>query len=263
MKHNFEERKQNRISYAQEQAEKNEAKSEALSQSASQMASVIPMGQPILVGHHSEKRDRNFRAKIGNTFQRSIDASNKASHYKEKAKTIESNNSIFSDDPEALKKIDQKILQLEKIQEFMKSANKFIKKKDKEGFLTIEGATEKVWEMLSEPDRFGGVGYASYELTNNGANIRRLKQRREQLAKFENRETVTVEVKGVKMVQNVEANRVQLIFEGIPSEEVRHQLKKKFSFRWCRSEGAWQRHLNNGGIYNAKQFLAWYKAHIG
>ncbi|WP_461791390.1 DUF3560 domain-containing protein [Pedobacter sp.] len=263
MKHNFEERKQNRIDHAEEQARKNEAKANALSQTASEMASVIPMGQPILVGHHSEKRDRNYRAKIGNTFQRSIDASKKADHYREKAKTIESNTAISSDDPEALDKIDAKISQLEKLQAFMKSANKCIRKNDKEGFLKLEGATEAIWQMLNTPDHFHGVGYPLYRLTNNNANIRRLKIRRAQLAKFENRETETVEVQGVKIVQNVEANRIQLIFDGIPSEEVRQQLKKRFSFRWCRSEGAWQRHLNNNGIYSAKQFLVWYKTHIG
>ncbi|WP_343606254.1 DUF3560 domain-containing protein [Fluviicola sp.] len=263
MKHNFEERKQNRIDYAQEQARKNQAKSEALSKSASEMASHIPFGQPILVGHHSEKRDRNYRAKIGNTFQRSVDAGNKASHYRNKVKTIKNNRAISSDDPEALEKIDEKIAQLEKLQSFMKQANVFVRKGNKEGFLKLEWATEETWEQLNKPDCFGGLGFASYKLTNNSANIRRLKQRREQLAKLTKVETKTVEIEGVKLVHNVEANRVQLVFEGIPSEEVRSQLKKRFHFRWCRSEGAWQRHLNNAGIYSAKDFLAWYGEHRG
>lgn len=41
-----------------------------LAQKAHDMASVIPMGQPILVGHYSEGRDRRYRAKIHDTFGR-------------------------------------------------------------------------------------------------------------------------------------------------------------------------------------------------
>jgi hypothetical protein len=33
---------------------------------AARMAGCIPLGQPVLVGHHSEGRDRNFRARIDN-----------------------------------------------------------------------------------------------------------------------------------------------------------------------------------------------------
>lgn len=36
---------------------------------ASKMAEVIPFGQPILVGHHSERRDRNYRSKISSGFK--------------------------------------------------------------------------------------------------------------------------------------------------------------------------------------------------
>ena len=37
------------------------SESEGARARASQMASIIPFGQPILVGHYSEKRDRNYR----------------------------------------------------------------------------------------------------------------------------------------------------------------------------------------------------------
>ena len=38
------------------------------------MASVIPFGQPILVGHHSERRDRSYRDRIRSTEDRAVDA---------------------------------------------------------------------------------------------------------------------------------------------------------------------------------------------
>jgi len=59
----------------------------------------------------------------------------------------------------------------------------------------------------------------------------------------------------VKLVENVEANRVQLIFPGKPADAVRAKLKSS-GFRWSPMEGAWQRQLNNSGIYWAKQIVA-------
>ncbi len=259
MKHNFEKRKQNRIEYAKKQAEKNERDAEAYSKAADEMASHIPLGQPILVGHHSEKSDRNYRNKIWNTYGKAAKAGKKANYYKEKAKVIESNDAIFSDDPNAIEKLDEKIALLEKQQTFMKDTNKFIRKKDKDAFLQLEGATEILWQELNQKDRFGGIGFASFELTNNSANIRRLKARRRDLQSRENMVTDTIIIKGVKVKQNVEANRLQLIFPSIPPEKVRNDLFYKYSFRWSKSEGAWQRHLNNAGFSAAKQFLQNYQ----
>ncbi|WZN40705.1 DUF3560 domain-containing protein [Chitinophaga pollutisoli] len=62
MKHDYQERKQNRITRALELARKKEQESDQLYDHANKMASVIPMGQPILVGHHSEKEIAGFAA---------------------------------------------------------------------------------------------------------------------------------------------------------------------------------------------------------
>lgn len=49
------------------------------------MASIIPFGQPILVGHHSEQRDRNYRDRIHNTFGKAFAEQDKAAYYHSKA----------------------------------------------------------------------------------------------------------------------------------------------------------------------------------
>lgn len=51
------------------------------------MASVIPMRQPILVGHHSEGRNRRYREKIWNTTGKSVKAQGKAGYYADKAES--------------------------------------------------------------------------------------------------------------------------------------------------------------------------------
>ncbi len=48
------------------------------------------------------------------------------------------------------------------------------------------------------------------------------------------------------VVENVDVNRVQIVFPGKPEEAVRAVLKQN-GFRWARSEGAWQRQLNDAG----------------
>lgn len=152
MKHNFEKRRQNRIDHAKAQAAKNEQKGDDLYNQAKQMASAIPFGQPILVGHHSEKRDRNYRSKIHNTFGKAFEAMDKAKHYEQKAETIADNDAIFSDDPQALQKLKQKLAGLQSSHEFMKAANKCIRKKDREGFLKLPYATPALWEEVNTPD---------------------------------------------------------------------------------------------------------------
>ena len=59
---------------------------------------------------------------------------------------------------------------------------------------------------------------------------------------------------GVCLVDNVEANRLQIFFPEIPSEEIRRELKRN-GFHWSPTGGAWQRHRSNRAMYLAKLIL--------
>jgi hypothetical protein len=50
----------------------------------------IPMGQPILVGHHSEKRHRNALKRSDNHMRAGIEATEKRKHYEDRASTARS-----------------------------------------------------------------------------------------------------------------------------------------------------------------------------
>jgi hypothetical protein len=76
-----------RVERSEVRAEKAEKKSDQLFDKAKEMASIIPFGQPILVGHHSEKRDRNYRDRIHNTFGKAFEEQEKAEYYSGKAET--------------------------------------------------------------------------------------------------------------------------------------------------------------------------------
>ncbi len=168
--------------------------------------------------------------------------------------TAHANGAISSDDPQAIEKLETKIKELEKLQEFMKAANNCIRKKDKAAFLLLEYGTEDIWQKVITPDFCNRVGFPAYQLTNNNANISRLKERVITLAKASEKETSSIKIGEVEIIENVEANRLQIKFPSIPAEAIRTKLKQN-GFRWCRTECAWQRHLTQHALYIAKQIL--------
>lgn len=111
----------------EELAEKASDESMALHARARQMADGIPFGQPILVGHHSEGRDRRYRARISDTFGRAFAAQGKAEHYTQKAAAV-GTGGISSDDPEAVEKLRAQLAEAGQVQERMKAANQAIRK---------------------------------------------------------------------------------------------------------------------------------------
>jgi hypothetical protein len=258
MKNNYEERRQNRIDYANDQADKNNKLSDQLYNRAKEMGAVIPMGQPILMGHHSEKRDRNYREKIHNTFGKSVKAWEKAKYYADKAEAIENNTAIFADDPQATEKLRQRVEELQNLQDTMKLINKLLKKKDKQTFLKIEGVTEDLWQKLSTPDRVHGIGFPRYKLQNNNANLKRLKLRLQNLEYLATKTSEEITIGEVVIKANMEANRVQIFFPGKPAEEFRATLKKN-GFRWAPSEKAWQRHYTVWAFRLAQTLAAQYQ----
>ena len=179
---------------------------------------------------------------------------------------------ISSDAPDAIERLLTKIERAERLQEIMREANIIIRKKigdeEKVAFLLeLEGITEGGARRLLTPDDMGRIGFASYLLTNNGANIRRMKERVAELQardaeRAAQTEDVEREVNGVRYVENTDANRVQLVFPGKPAEAVR-DLLKSHGFRWAPSLGAWQRQLNGNGKYAAEVVLKQIAASAG
>ena len=92
-----------------ELAERNRAESESRYNQSREMASYIPFGQPILVGHHSERKDRATRENIHNGFVKSIELSKKANYYEKKAETF-GTFSISADDRNAILKLKEKYI---------------------------------------------------------------------------------------------------------------------------------------------------------
>lgn len=262
---NYEIKRQRRIERLERCAELYKRQSDQLHAGACKAAQMIPFGQPILVGHHSEKRDRAYRNRIQRRFERSFELSKKADYYARRAASAQANRSISSDDPEAIFKLEEKIRGLEKLQETMKTVNKIIRKYDladdaqkeicvseimKTGLFKKEETAHKTVEK----DCFGGYGFAKFQLTNNNANINRLKKRIEELTAKRGQETKEYIFGDIKVVENVEENRLQISFPGKPADEIKSRLKS-CGFRWSPYNGCWQAFLNDRARYAVKQLV--------
>ena len=86
-----------RAAKLREWADKRTAKANALHEQAHRMAEHIPLGQPILIGHHSEGRDRRYRNRIHNTFGKSFEHQAKAADMNGKAAVLEQGPRIKED----------------------------------------------------------------------------------------------------------------------------------------------------------------------
>lgn len=225
----YEQKQQARKERYQSLAQSNGVKADLLYESAKKSLEIIPFGQPILVGHHSERSDRNYRNRAHNKMSKSFELQEKSEYYAEKAQSV-GTNGISSDDPEAITKLKEKLVALENTREQYKQHNKEQKNK-------------------------GGEAMPSFYLSNLGANIRSVKQRIELLERKQSME-VRPDIVGAGFVlkENKEINRIQFIFNVKPSVEIRAKLKMG-GFRWSPYNNAWQAYLTNRGRYQADNII--------
>ena len=165
---------------------------------------------------------------------------------------------IKSSDEDAIEQLEEKLYDLEKHQEFMKEINAYYKKHntlDNCHILTdvqkkeIEKNIEICWSKKP---------FAPFELTNNNSKIKNTKKRIERLKEVKETGTQKTKTNFFEIVENTELMRLQLLFEGKPSEEERKILKRN-GFRWAPSQCAWQRQLTNNAKYALKNVLKSFK----
>ena len=158
---------------------------------------------------------------------------------------------ISADDPDAVKKLTAKLEKLTKAQETMKAVNAYYRKhKSLEGCPELDG---KAIEKLKKGMEIRGIQdkpYPSWALSNNNAEIRRIKERIQSLSVNKEELYTGWEFAGGKAEINVKDNRLQLFFDDKPDGKIRDELKAN-GFRWSPKASAWQRQLNSNAIYAA------------
>lgn len=261
----YHERQAQRRERYEELANKAEGESNAQRHRAHSLLDPIPLGQPILVGHHSEKRHRRTLDRADNAMRKSVEASKKAEYYTQKAASVGCSG-ISSDDPDAIEKLQDKLDTLKRSQETMKVANKIVKAKklnaeEKTAKLIDLGFSEKSASSLLEPDCFGNFGFAPYSLQNNNANIRRVEQRIQSLIAAEQTPAQPDTIgNGYTIREDKEDNRLLFIFDAKPSKEV-CQLMKSRGFHWSKFRKAWCRKLTDNARWSSQRVAADLQAH--
>lgn len=164
---------------------------------------------------------------------------------------------IKSDDENAIEALEEKIASLEENHQLMKDVNAYWRKNGTMtgcDFLTekqIKGINDA---MACETWRCGTAPYAGYHLTNNLANIKRLKQRVDELRTTKENGSSEADYGEFKVIENTDLMRIQIVFDGKPDEAIRSTLKGN-GFRWAPSQGAWQRQLTANGKYALKKII--------
>jgi len=159
-----------------------------------------------------------------------------------------------------------KLAQRERAQERMKATNALIRK---HRLTTSQESAEKLAELtkgtphaldartalalLTPPWTNGPIGYEGWQLSNNLAEIKRLRDR---VAMLERKATAITDAAatdahpptttraGVEIVENIADDRLQLVFPGKPQPATIAALKSR-GFKWSPRAGAWQRQLTN------------------
>jgi hypothetical protein len=236
-----------------ELAEKAEKESSATWKQASLMASVIPFGQPILVGHYSEGRDRNYRARIESKHRKGYELHQKAEYYASRAEATQDNHAIMSDDPSAVDQLTQKIADLEAEQSEMKRINAALRKGANFDTLEMSEAHRKELLVIERVQAYYQPlkkGFPPYALTNLSAKIRTAKERAARVEKMQAAEDKTETIGDIRVEYCPSENRIRIYFPGKPDEATRTSLKRH-GYRWTPSIGAWGAYYNN----NAKWYI--------
>jgi hypothetical protein len=230
-----------RLEWAESRKEK--ASSAAKRGDLSEEKSGIPLGQPILVGHHSEKRHRRALKRANNAMRQAHEHYEMSKHHEQKAKGLERqlSNTIFSDDENAVEALEAKIARLEAERKQNNAVNQVIRRKPKNertpakiAALVALGLSESTAAKLFESDFCGRIGIPSYVNQNLGG---RIKAARDRIATIqrqnEKRERVEASENGI-IIEG--GDWVSVTFAEKPDRGILSALKAA-GFRWGR--GSW------------------------
>lgn len=237
------ERQEARAERYRQFAENAEKRAAAAFNASSTAIENIPLGQPILVGHHSEKAHRRALERSHGAMMRSVHESEKAAYYRQKAEAVENNDNIYLSDDDAIERLEEKIAELTEKQERMKATNKIIrsKKSDEEkiaGLIALGFSHSGAKNVVDHSSLF-----PAYMLTNNNARINVAKKQLAKAKSLATKEDREYEAGGLNIEECYSENRVRVYFPGKPDDEMRAKLKRS-GFRWAPSMGCWQAYIN-------------------
>jgi len=222
-------------------AEKNHTLANEQFAEAIKMGDVIPFGQPILVGHHSEKSDRNYRKRIDRKMEKSFETNDKAKHYDSKVKSMDLNRAISRDDPEAVTKLRAKIEKEIEVHKVAKNKRKEFR----------DNKAAKIEELGDREYHLKYYLLESY-MTGATAEIKRCEGRIADIEALEKIPDLDETINGIRLY--TEEARVRIDFGYKPDEETRTKLKRH-NFKWSPYNQVWQNFIKQNNIDFARELL--------
>lgn len=176
----YRERREARAERLRGWAEKREQKATAHATAAHDLVKDVPFGQPILIGHHSEAGTRRRQAKVARNMDASIENANKAKEMQQKADNIEAAaaKAIYSDDPDAIERLQEKIEKAEALRAEIKAFNISARKGHPDESLLSVQMQKNLHELRGIRGMMGTSGQLPpYLAANLSGNINRNKKR--------------------------------------------------------------------------------------
>ena len=187
----YRERREARAARREAWAESRDRKAAASFAKAAAIADNIPLGQPILVGHHSEGRARRDQQRIEDGMFAGVAHSKMADHHERAAETIRQqlDRSIYSDDHDAIEKLEARIAGLEAERDAIKAFNAAARKAKGDTatitalVMALPAELRESWESCAKYASYqmNGGQFPSYATSNLSGNIKRNRDRLEKL----------------------------------------------------------------------------------
>jgi hypothetical protein len=158
-----------------------------------------------------------------------------------------------------IKDIESKIYSIIRGDKIIKSNDENAVEKLKEKLAKAEEYHQSIKDFNIKARKEKTDQAPAYMLQNSNGRIKAIKDRIERLEKLQVRAAETPqienEINGIKIVDNLEAQRLQIFFPDIPSKDIREQLKHN-GFRWSPSNNCWQSYRGYQYEQRIKKILA-------
>lgn len=203
--------------YYNKKAQQCDEESKQRYQNSRKLLDCVWGGQPILVGHHSEKKHRNLLKNVDNLMRKSCELDDKAEYYKRKAESV-GNGGISILDENALDKLNTELTEAIQYHADMKAG-----KIEREHSHSLVYANNKIKQIR---ERIAQVEHAN-----------QLNQLDDEIYSY--------------FKINYSDNRINVIFEGKPERQV-IDLVKKHGFKWSPRAKVWTRVYTANALFSKK-----------
>lgn len=212
---------------------------------AHRIADGIPLGQPILVGHHSERHARRDQERIHSNMSKACEAQTRSEHHAAVASTLRDrlDTTVFSDDDDAVEKLEARIaVRLAEV-ERCTALNKLLRREHKAGMLpgwiVRCGLTPTETLAVSRNVEFDYRHlpmFPAYHLSNMRGRITADRKRLDEVKAQQDRGRRATANGGLLLQRSEGHDYVRLTFDDAPPRDLLDALKAA-GFSW--SGGSW------------------------